>query len=448
MQPEIISVKDLLKIANLRIPEYQRPYKWTEKNVNQLVDDILENQEKSAYRIGTIVVHDNKEKNSLDIVDGQQRTITLFLIAYFVYSFLAKDKDIQTHTFLRGDTVNSFIPASKFCFSNAITKLNVQKNFGAIKRRESDLKKASFLKFFFNKCEFVKVVIGDISEAFQFFDCQNARGKDLEPHDLLKAYHLREMNNSSTELERMEAVKNWEGMNPAELSNLFSQYLFRIKNWSHGKSARYFSKDDVDVFKGISPRLEEDYPYTQLYRIAHYYVNEFNSSCHSKIMQKEFEYPFQIDQLIINGKRFFEYVEYYSKKVTDMKKDRSQPLLKFINEEQKCRNRIGDTYARNLFYCALIAFVDKFGMKYFKEAVEKFFVWAYTLRLKLFRVGIDSTDNYALNIAHSRVALFRLIRDSNKPQEILNMELEFLASEKDSKENDVILKFQELGYHA
>ena len=36
----------------------------------------------------------------------------------------------------------------------------------------------------------VEVVLQDISEAFQFFDSQNARGKDLEPHDLLKAYHL------------------------------------------------------------------------------------------------------------------------------------------------------------------------------------------------------------------------------------------------------------------
>lgn len=39
----------------------------------------------------------------------------------------------------------------------------------------------------------------DISEAFQFFDSQNARGKALYPHDLLKAYHLREMAGVSEE---------------------------------------------------------------------------------------------------------------------------------------------------------------------------------------------------------------------------------------------------------
>ena len=34
--------KDVIKDVNLCIPNYQRPYKWTAKNVLQLVDDILE----------------------------------------------------------------------------------------------------------------------------------------------------------------------------------------------------------------------------------------------------------------------------------------------------------------------------------------------------------------------------------------------------------------------
>lgn len=448
MQPDVISVKDLIKIPNLRIPDYQRPYKWTEKNVNQLIDDIIENQEKSAYRIGTIVIHNNVDDGRLDIVDGQQRTITLFLIALFVFSFL-KDREIQKQAFVKGDSLELYEPASSFSFSNQLTKLNVQKNFGAIKRRESDLKKPSFLKFFFNKCQFVKVVIDDISEAFQFFDSQNARGKDLEPHDLLKAYHLREMNESSTEAERMEVVKSWESMSTSELSNLFSQYLFRIKNWTHGKSARYFSKDDVDVFKGIRPDLEEDFPYTEIYRIAHYYVNEFNASCHAKIMQKGFDFPFQVDQLVINGKRFFEYIAFYSDRIKTLVNDRSVGLLKFINDEQKSRFRTGDVYVRNLFYCALIAFVDKFGEKYLKDAVEKLFIWAYTLRLKLHSVGIDSIDNYALNWGNSLIALFSLIRDANRPQDILNIELEYLSgTPKSTKEEDVVEKFRELGYYA
>ena len=100
LKPEIISVKQLLSIPNLRIPEYQRPYKWTEKNVNQLIDDMRDNLEKSAYRIGTLVIHNNKVEGKLDIVDGQQRTITLFLLALKIYPIIEKSKDVQRHVFL------------------------------------------------------------------------------------------------------------------------------------------------------------------------------------------------------------------------------------------------------------------------------------------------------------------------------------------------------------
>ena len=45
---QIIKIKDLFVKENLIIPEYQRPYKWTLKNVNQLIDDILRFKDKSA----------------------------------------------------------------------------------------------------------------------------------------------------------------------------------------------------------------------------------------------------------------------------------------------------------------------------------------------------------------------------------------------------------------
>lgn len=79
-KPHTISVKELFLNQGLTIPEYQRPYKWTERNVNQLIDDILVNTDKSSYRIGTLVLHHDAD-DKYNIVDGQQRTITLTLIA-------------------------------------------------------------------------------------------------------------------------------------------------------------------------------------------------------------------------------------------------------------------------------------------------------------------------------------------------------------------------------
>lgn len=67
--------------VSIRIPEYQRPYKWTAHNANQLLDDIEDamNDNKEVYRVGTLILHHDKD-NCYYIVDGQQRTITFSLL--------------------------------------------------------------------------------------------------------------------------------------------------------------------------------------------------------------------------------------------------------------------------------------------------------------------------------------------------------------------------------
>lgn len=430
----VISVKELLKKQQLRIPEYQRPYKWTERNVHQLIDDIRDNLDKSAYRIGTLVVHNNSENNSLDIVDGQQRTITLFLMAYFICGGMKKNESLRDRVLTGEEKTADYLPASKLEFTNPISKDRISQNAAAIRSRNSDILNEKFLKFFFEKCELVWVQIDNISEVFQFFDSQNARGKDLEPHDLLKAYHLREMNNSSTE-ERLQAVTKWEEMDSATLSKLFSQYLYRIRNWGKGHSARYFTKNDVGVFKGISPSSAGEFPGMKMLQIADCYID-----CHSRILRQHLDFPFQIDQVIINGKRFFEYVAFYSGMVSQLEEGKGKFLnyeISLANQHQEtCRWRVGDTLVRNLFFCALLYFVDKFGEKYLDQAATRIFVWAYTLRLKLSRIGIVSTDKYALAWGYT-VPMFKIIRDAATPQEVLNTKLERFVENNANKVDDI-----------
>lgn len=47
------------------------------------------------------------------------------------------------------------------------------------------------------ECEFVVIKVKELAEAFQMFESQNGRGKDLEAYNLLKAYHIRAMENDS-----------------------------------------------------------------------------------------------------------------------------------------------------------------------------------------------------------------------------------------------------------
>ena len=475
-EPKIIKVRDLLTNDRLKIPSYQRPYKWTTKNVNQLFDDVLTHKDKSEYRLGTLVVHNHD--NISDIVDGQQRTITLTLIAYAI-----TQKSNKTPEEIKA--LKNFNPQLLgLSFVNDISKANIQNNYKQIERRIADFDEKT-IWFFLEKCTLVEVVLSDISEAFQFFDSQNARGKDLEPHDLLKAFHLREMNNFSTEEERKRTVEKWENMDTTILSKLFSQYLFRIRNWSKGYSARYFSKNEVDVFKGVSPDIEENYPFAAMLRIAHFYIDEYNNSFHRHIDKHKMPFPFQIDETIINGKRFFEMIEHYQIMIDSIKSDEiNQKLIKYpihfennnvreitVMELIKIYNgsfRTGDKYVRNLFHCGLIYYIDKFVGKelmfdenkkeYFykfkdrdlSKAIDKIFVWAYSLRLKLQAVGLDSVDNFALNKQeHSQIQLFQKIKETIKPNEILNLRLETLNEKniKSSKTEKIVEQFRNLKHY-
>jgi hypothetical protein len=423
---EIIKIKDLLLKDNLVIPEYQRPYKWTTKNVNQLIDDILFFNDKEAYRLGTVVLH--KDGETLNIVDGQQRTISLYLI-YLALGDVSKkvvefeNKKVQIN----------------WKFSNQISQYNIQNNYQAIKQRINEFDEKT-INFLFEKCEVVVITLSVLTEAFQFFDSQNARGKELEPHDLLKAYHLRKMSNAP-EKEKAEIVHAWEEIDTAELSSLFSNYLFRIRNWSKGRSARYFTKKEIDIFKGIDLHEETIYSYAKIYAIANYYVDDHNIQYHRQIDKHKMDYPFGFDQPIINGKRFFEMVGYYQDRLENLKNLCENEIIKLIDTYDS-KSRTGDRYVRNLFDCALLFYIDKFGEVEIDKAIEKLFIWAYTLRLRQHSVQIASLDNYAFE----ETKLFSVIREATNHKEIVNMSLGFVEEVKATNIDELKKEFEGLGY--
>lgn len=58
------------------VPDYQREYVWTDKEVNQLLDDIneqIDGGHEREYFIGTILVSPTAQKNHFEVIDGQQR---------------------------------------------------------------------------------------------------------------------------------------------------------------------------------------------------------------------------------------------------------------------------------------------------------------------------------------------------------------------------------------
>ena len=75
------------------IPEYQRPYSWTEDQCDQLWEDITafyeeskeESGDSSKYFLGNIVIYDTEKDHVFVVVDGQQRLISLQLLIKALY---------------------------------------------------------------------------------------------------------------------------------------------------------------------------------------------------------------------------------------------------------------------------------------------------------------------------------------------------------------------------
>ena len=102
---EIKSINELLGME-LDIPDYQRPYKWTIQNIEDLLSDIsnsitdAEMYRTFKYRIGTIILHKN-DNGRYDVVDGQQRIISLTLLKHCIepdYTCSILEKDFTNKT--------------------------------------------------------------------------------------------------------------------------------------------------------------------------------------------------------------------------------------------------------------------------------------------------------------------------------------------------------------
>lgn len=98
-------VSDLLKSGRAKpfiIPEYQRPYAWSSEQAETLFEDIWEFAtttgglyKNGTYFLGSIVSFEN-EFMEQEIIDGQQRITSLFLLLRAIYTKLVNGDDVNT----------------------------------------------------------------------------------------------------------------------------------------------------------------------------------------------------------------------------------------------------------------------------------------------------------------------------------------------------------------
>ena len=453
IQAEIKKVNEVLN-QELQIPYYQRPYRWKEKNVLQLLEDIYSSwkQLKSAYRIGSVILYDNKKENGLQIIDGQQRITSLLLIL------------------LQLEETMDAIPLSKTLkFNHSDSERCIRRNNDFIKHWVAENvtnEKADFLNYINKYCEFVEIRVNSLSEAFQMFDSQNSRGKSLEAYNLLKAYHIRAMEDeAATESAKINCDRDWENatryvVDPLNLKTkpqdvlkkLFNEQLYRTRLWSRKQEAYRFNKNAIEEFKGHTINLnnEMEFPFYNsnlLHFVAQNYFNSLQvqvKGMKSRFNQKHLSNVndfVSINQPIINGKSFFEYIETYVEiyKQLFIQKE-EQFFLKdfklFFNTHCNYPKsyRTGDQYLKELYKSLIILIFDKYGEDGVNRFYKELYAVVYRLRLEKQQIKYAAIAKYPLDI-FSTIEKSKNYFEMRKLSEIARKEIKCVKVE------DVIIEF-------
>lgn len=182
------------------IPVYQRLYAWEDKQINDLLFDLKNNEGTNAYYLGNITMDYNKESCRYELIDGQQRITTLFLLATVL-----KEYEPRWSLFLDyKNSIRLFFPSREIDMEY-LKSVAEDKNFDAetVNRRfpaairlmkdfidnqfDSLYSKQSFARYIYDYLKLVYVVLPIGTDMNWYFEIMNSRGEQLEKHEILKA---------------------------------------------------------------------------------------------------------------------------------------------------------------------------------------------------------------------------------------------------------------------
>lgn len=183
--------------AHYVIPRYQRAYAWEDKEIIQLIDDI--NDSTGDYYIGSLVVAKVKGKEeTYEVVDGQQRLTTLYLLLHYLVSCRRLEGEV-------GKTLSfDCRPNSNYTLVHIQDLLSKEKPLAddmdrieqsilnGLKVIEQKFKTGDVIdvEAFIKRLESVilyRIEVPEHTDLNRYFEIMNTRGEQLEQHDILKA---------------------------------------------------------------------------------------------------------------------------------------------------------------------------------------------------------------------------------------------------------------------
>jgi len=222
------SIKEAFRECFYIVPDYQREYVWTDTVVQQLLDDIDEQSDGDSdleYFIGTVLVSPAKPNNHYEVVDGQQRLTTFFLLLCALRKLFRGEPQQQTvsglistsYTDRNGETKTSLklepryenagevmqklvaLDAEPQAFRAELQAAGI-KAFGSLENLvaaydtlfrylqstyDTPQKLKRYWGFLANNVVFIQIST-DVSSALKIFETINERGIGLDSMDLLK----------------------------------------------------------------------------------------------------------------------------------------------------------------------------------------------------------------------------------------------------------------------
>ena len=269
-----LSVNRLLNEDTYAIPLYQRNFAWTYDEIEQLLNDVADafQENRDNYYIGTLVV--NKENDIVKIIDGQQRTTALNLIALALKHEFGFD---------RLKAVNLTFPARKK--SNE----NIQKLFTKQKISEDDeneltrgyrrakdalenvlgerqLDTQSFVDYLFNKVIIFRSILPKDLDLNLYFERFNSRGEQLEAHEILKAQMMAKFDKDQEIAQKFARI--WDACADFDkpVSSQFKmrrkraddfQERERVFGWHFSNYLFHNIYDDIDFYQNERRKLSD-----------------------------------------------------------------------------------------------------------------------------------------------------------------------------------------------
>lgn len=298
------TVKQLLETGKSKqflIPEYQRPYSWTEEQVQTLFDDLVEytaSSNESTYFLGAIVSFENNNKQ--EIIDGQQRITTLFLLLRAIYKKLSSMSETPQSRNFMSQIESSLWDQDELTaevdFNNALITSNVigeleNSNFLQILQSGDVLLDAKdryslnyslltrlvesyasrepelfyyFIRNVLNRAILLPITADNQETALMIFSTLNNRGLALSDADIFKAkiYSHLDARDKSRFIEQWQDIYEGAESSGETIQKLFYYYMFYLRASENDRSSttpgirKYYAQNQYE--KLYHPELLND----------------------------------------------------------------------------------------------------------------------------------------------------------------------------------------------